>query len=81
VLAVVLVVGGSVAGAVGIGRDPRLSASEAALEEIGGGIDAAGSRSVLTAVARSMPRCRDPGRPAAADAADRAFDGARRRAR
>jgi murein DD-endopeptidase MepM/ murein hydrolase activator NlpD len=49
VLAVVLVVGGSVAGAVGIGRDPRLSASEAALEEIGGGIDAAGSQlGVLT---------------------------------
>ncbi|HET9724448.1 MAG TPA: peptidoglycan DD-metalloendopeptidase family protein [Actinomycetota bacterium] len=33
--------GGSITGAVGIGRDPRLSASEAALERLGAGIDLA----------------------------------------
>ncbi|HEU4355550.1 MAG TPA: peptidoglycan DD-metalloendopeptidase family protein [Actinomycetota bacterium] len=41
-LAVALVVGGSITGAVGIARDPRLSASEAALERLGARIDAAG---------------------------------------
>lgn len=37
-LAVALVVGSSVTGAVGIGRDPRLRASEAALERLDAGI-------------------------------------------
>lgn len=41
-IVVALVVAGSVTGAVGIGRDPRLTASEAALKELGAGIDVAG---------------------------------------
>jgi len=42
-LAVVLVVAGSVAGAAALGPDPRLAASEAALEELGSEIDLVGA--------------------------------------
>jgi murein DD-endopeptidase MepM/ murein hydrolase activator NlpD len=53
-LAVALVVGGSVTAAVGLGRDPRLTASEAALRELGAGIDVAGAE--LGALAERVAR-------------------------